>query len=326
VRKVAFITGIGGQDGNYLARELLLNGYEVHGIVRRNSIPEHQESRISDLIDKVSTYYGDLTDISSIQKLIEKIEPTHIFNLAAQSHVRISFDIPYFTSNVNGLGALNMIEIAHQVVPQVRFYQASSSEMFGTSVDIDGFQRETTKMLPASPYGAAKLFAYHIARTYRDSYNMFISNGILFNHESPNRGTNFVTSKVIKEAVKISRGQSKTILMGNLESSRDWGHSKDYVRAMRLILEHKNPDDFVVATGISHSVRELCEYVFAKFDLNFEDYVVLDEKYLRPKEVPHLKGDATKIRDGLGWIPEYTFETLLDEMIEFELKKNYESL
>jgi GDPmannose 4,6-dehydratase len=314
--KIALITGIAGQDGSYLAQELLNSGYEVHGIVRRNSIPEHQESRVHALEGEIQTYYGDLTDVPGLLRLLDQVQPTHIFNLAAQSHVRISFEIPTYTSQVNALGALGLFDLVRLHSRQTRIYQASSSEMFGTEVDDDGFQRETTRMLPASPYGVAKLFAYHTARTYRDAYGLHISNGILFNHESPRRGSNFVTSKVVKEAVLISHGLSSALSLGNLDSFRDWGHSKDYVRAMRLILEYEEPDDFVVATGSTHSVRELCSYVFKKLNLNYMDYVKFDQKLLRPKEVPHLLGDASKVREATGWKPEYTFEMLLDEMIE----------
>lgn len=314
--RTALITGIAGQDGSYLAELLLQKGFEVHGIVRRNSVPEHQESRIHHLQDSITTHYGDVLDSGSLDRIISSIKPDLLFNLAAQSHVRISFEIPEFTALTNSVGALNVFESVKKNSPKTRVYQASSSEMFGTQVDSDGFQRETTPMLPASPYGCSKLFAYHVARTYRDSYNLFISNGILFNHESPRRGSNFVTTKVVKEAVKIKLGLSDKLTLGNLDSYRDWGHSADYVKAMLEILCLDSPRDLVIATGETHSVRELCEQVFSLLDLNYLDFVSTDQKYLRPKEVPLLRGDATLARESLEWEPEYTFKTLIEEMVE----------
>jgi GDPmannose 4,6-dehydratase len=318
--KTALITGIAGQDGSYLAELLLREGFEVHGIVRRNSVPEHQESRIHHLQDQINTHYGDVLDSGSLDRTVSSIRPDLLFNLAAQSHVRISFEIPEFTTLTNSIGALNVFESVRQNSPKTRVYQASSSEMFGTQVDSDGFQRETTQMLPASPYGCSKLFAYHAARTYRDSYNLFIANGILFNHESPRRGSNFVTTKVVKEAVKIKLGLSDKLTLGNLDSYRDWGHSADYVKAMLQILRQDSPLDLVIATGETHSVRELCEQVFSLLDLNYLDFVTTDEKYLRPKEVPLLRGDASAARKTLDWAPEYTFKTLIEEMVEHWMK------
>lgn len=318
--KKAFITGIAGQDGSYLAEYLVSLGYEVHGIVRRNSTPEHQESRISHLEDKIKTYYGDLIDYSSIEKLLKQIQPDEIYNIGAQSHVRISFDIPIFTAQTNAVGVLNVLEAYKNSCPNARFYQASSSEMFGSSVDEDGFQRETTRMTPVSPYGCSKVFGYNIVRNYRKSYGLFAVNGILFNHESPRRGSNFVTNKVVKAAVRIKLGLQDTLELGNLDAYRDWGHSKDYVKAMHLIVNHDVADDFVVATGETRSVRDMCKYVFSKLDLNYEDYVIQNQKHLRPEELPYLKGDSTKIRTTLGWKPEYTFETMMDEMIDHWLK------
>lgn len=313
----ALITGIAGQDGSYLAEHLLEKGFEVHGIVRRNSVPEHQESRIDHLTGKVHTHYGDLLDISSLNRAIETANPTHIFNLGAQSHVRISFEVPQFTGATNALGVLNILESMKQLSPEARFYQASSSEMFGDSVDEDFFQRETTPMHPVSPYGVAKLYGYHIVRNYRKSYGLFASNGILFNHESPRRGSNFVTSKVVKTACEIKLGRKSKLELGNLDSSRDWGHSRDYVRAMVSILEHTAPDDFVVATGQTHTVRELVDLVFTKLDLNYKDFVVQNPRFLRPEELPYLKGDASKARNLLGWKPTVTFDELVAEMVEF---------
>lgn len=315
--KIALITGINGQDGSYLSEFLLEKGYEVHGTLKRNSVAENQTARLDNVYDKIKLHYADLTDISSLISVIQKTQPDEIYNLAAQSHVRISFDQPIYTANVTGLGTLNLLEAVKLIKPDTKIYQASSSEMFGNSIDSDGFQRETTPMNPVSPYGCAKVFSYNICRNYRNSYNMFISNGILFNHESPKRGTNFVTNKVCKEAVKIKKGLSKELKLGNLNATRDWGHAKDYVEAMWMILQQDSPDDFVCSTGISHSVQELCEYVFGKLDLDWRDYVKQDEKFLRPEELNDLKGDYSKAKQILGWEPKYTFETMLDEMIEF---------
>lgn len=317
MKQKAFITGIAGQDGSYLAEYLHSLGYEVHGIVRRNSTPEHQESRISHLDDKIHTYYGDLLDQSSLEHLLAKIQPDEIYNLAAQSHVRISYDIPQFTVQTNALGVLNILEAYRNACPNAKFYQASSSEMFGSAVDADGFQRETTPMCPVSPYGCSKVFAFNIVRNYRNAYKLHASNGILFNHESPRRGSNFVTNKVVKAAVRIKLGLQDKLELGNMDAYRDWGHSKDYVKAMHLILQQDSPSDWVVATGETRSVRDMCKYVFGQLDLNYEDYVIQNQKFLRPEELPYLKGDSTRIRTELGWAPEYSFESMMDEMIVF---------
>lgn len=316
MNKTALITGINGQDGSYLAELLLDKGYEVHGILKRNSVSENQTARLDAIYSKVSLHYGDLTDMSSLVRVIQTVQPNEIYNLAAQSHVRISYDQPIYTTMVTGLGTLNLLETVKLIKPDARIYQASSSEMFGNSCDPDGFQRETTPMNPVSPYGCAKLYAYHICRNYRNSYGMFVSNGILFNHESPRRGTNFVTNKVCKEAVKISIGLSDELKLGNLEACRDWGHAKDYVQAMWLILQQTKPDDFVCSTGISKSVRNLVEYVFHVLDLDWKKYVKQDPKFLRPEELNYLRGDATKLKEATGWMPGITFENMLDEMIE----------
>jgi GDPmannose 4,6-dehydratase len=318
--KKAFITGIGGQDGSYLAEYLVEQGYEVHGIIRRNSVPEHQQSRIESMRDKIHVYYGDLLDQSSIEHLLDKIQPDEIYNIAAQSHVRISYDIPQFTAQTNAVGVLNVLEAYRRSCPNAKFYQASSSEMFGSSVDKDGFQRETTPMNPVSPYGCTKVFGYNIVRNYRNAYKLHASNGILFNHESPRRGSNFVTNKVVKTAVEIKLGLKDKLELGNMDAYRDWGHSYDYVRAMHLIVQQDKPGDWVVATGETRSVRDMCEYVFGKLDLDYKEYVIQNQKFLRPEELPYLKGDSTKIRTELGWKPTYTFESMMDEMIEYWMK------
>jgi GDPmannose 4,6-dehydratase len=316
--KKAFITGIGGQDGSYLAEYLLDLGYEVHGIIRRNSTPEHQQSRLDGIRTNPNLHisYGDLLDTSGIERLLSQIQPDEIYNLAAQSHVRISYEIPQFTIQANALGVVNVLEAMKNNCPNAKFYQASSSEMFGSAVDEDGFQRETTRMNPVSPYGCAKVFGYNIVRNYRNAYNLHLSNGILFNHESPRRGSNFVTNKVVKAAIRIALGLQDKLELGNLDAYRDWGHSKDYIKAMHLILQQPNPGDWVVATGETRSVRDMCKYVFEKLNLNYEDYIIQNQKFLRPEELKYLKGDSTRMRE-LGWKPEYTFESMMDEMIEF---------
>ena len=320
--KKALITGINGQDGSYLTELLLEKGYEVHGILKRNSVAENQTARLDDTYQEIKNnlYYADMTDMASLVRVLQEVQPDEIYNLAAQSHVRISFDQPIYTAQTVAIGTMNLLEGIRLICPNVRMYQASSSEMFGNSIDEDGFQRETTPMNPTSPYGCSKVFGYNLLRNYRNSYNLFLSNGILFNHESPRRGTNFVTNKVVKEAVKIKNGLSKELMLGNLKATRDWGHSKDYVNCMWLILQHDTPDDFVCSTGISHSVKDLCDYVFTKLDLDYKDYVGIDEKYFRPEELDDLKGDCTKAKEVLGWEHEYTFESMLDEMIDYQKK------
>jgi GDPmannose 4,6-dehydratase len=323
--KKAFITGINGQDGSYLAEYLLELGYKVYGIVRRHSVAEEQNTRIQQIQPNLITYYGDLLDQGGIERLLDKIQPDEIYNLAAQSHVRISFDIPQFTVQTNSIGVLNILEAYRRSCPKAKFYQASSSEMFGLSVEEDNFQRETTIMNPVSPYGCSKVFGYNIVRNYRRAYGLHATNGILFNHESPRRGSNFVTNKVAKAAARIKLGLQDKLELGNMDSYRDWGHSYDYVRAMYLILQHDKPDDWVVSTMETHSVREMCKLVFNHLDLDYKNYVKQNPKFLRPEELPYLKGDSTKIRTELGWKPTYTFKKMMEEMTDYWLeffKKN----
>ena len=315
-KKKAFITGIGGQDGSYLAEHLLDNDYEVFGIVRRNSISENQWSRLEHLNTKIEVTYGDLLDVSSLERTLKIIKPDEIYNIGSQSHVRISFDIPQYTVQTNAIGVLNILEAYKYNCPKAKFYQASSSEMFGNSIDEDNFQRETTPMHPTSPYGCAKLFGYNIVRHYRNAHKLFAVNGILFNHESPRRGSNFVTSKVVKSAVRIKAGLQDKLELGNMDAYRDWGHAKDYVKAMRMIINHSIPDDFVIATGQTNSVREMCNYVFNKLNLSYKDYIIQNPKYMRPEELSYLCGDATKAKNILGWAPMYNFGAIMDEIIE----------
>ena len=317
--KKTLITGINGQDGSYLSEFLLNKNYEVHGTLKRNSVAENQTFRLDTIYNDVKLHYADMTDLSSLIRIIDHVKPDEIYNLAAQSHVKISFDQPIYTAQVTAIGTLNILEAVKLINPKIKIYQASSSEMFGNNIDFDGFQRETTPMNPVSPYGCSKVFSYNICRNYRNSYNMFISNGILFNHESPRRGTNFVTNKVVKEAVKIKFELSNSLVLGNLDATRDWGHAKDYVKAMWEILQLDSPDDFVCATGISHSVKDLVVYVFNKLELDWTKYIKQDEKFYRPEELNDLKGDSKKLRELTNWSPRYTFETMLDEMIEYWL-------
>lgn len=328
MNKRAFITGIAGQDGSYLAEYLLSIGYDVYGIVRRSSVAENQLSRLDIIINKIDVRYGDLLDQTSIEKALTDIRPDEIYNLGAQSHVRISYDIPQFTVQTNSIGVVNILEAYKRICPDAKFYQASSSEMFGLSVDDDLYQRETTSMNPVSPYGCSKVFAYNMVRHYRRAYGLYAVNGILFNHESPRRGSNFVTNKVVKAACQIKLGQLDKLELGNMESYRDWGHSKDYVRAMHSIMSHLVADDFVVSTGETHNVREMCDVVFAYLGLDYNKYISQNIKYLRPEELPYLRGDCSKLKSTLTWSPTYTFESMMHEMCDHWLdilqnKKSY---
>jgi len=322
-KRRCLISGISGQSGSFLAEYLLSLDYEVFGIIRRHSVSENQNSRLHQVQDKMKTFYGDTTDPYSLAKIVRDVKPDEIYHLAAQSHVRVGFDIPAYTAQANALGTLNMLEVYKEEAPGAKFYNAASSEMFGNSVEADGSQNENTLMNPVSVYGCTKVFGYNLARHFRRAYGLFICNGILFNHESPRRGSNFVTNKVVKAAVDIKMGKTNMLYLGNLDAARDWGHAADYVKMMNKMLQHNVPDDYVVATGISHTVRDLCEYVFSALEMDWRDYVRLDEKYLRAEDLEFLRGDPTKLKTTFGWEPEYTFESMLDEMIEYWLVKHY---
>jgi GDPmannose 4,6-dehydratase len=315
MKKRALITGITGQDGSYLAELLLEKDYEVYGLVRRHSHDESKLARIEGIKNDVNLIYGDLTDLLSLQSAVIKAKPHEVYNLAAQSHVGISYQNPIYTYNVVAGGVLNLLEAVRSYSQYVRVYQAGTSEMFGNSIDSDGFQRETTPFKPANPYACAKVFAHNICQNYRNAYSMFISNGILFNHESPRRGSNFVTAKVVRTAVDIKNGKTDELKLGTLTTSRDWGHAEDYVKAMWMILQHDAPDDFVCATGETRTIADLCETVFNNLNMDWKEYVVLDTAFARPEETHHLKGDSSKLRNVIGWQPEHTFDTLIGDMI-----------
>jgi len=315
-KKRAFITGISGQDGSWLAELLLEKDYDVWGIIRRHSVSENQDSRIAHISGLINLEYGDLLDISSLEKVIKSSQPDEIYSLASQSHVKAGGDIPIYTVQSNAIGITNLLETYRKFAPNARFIQASSSEMFGNCYDDDGFQRETTPMHPVSVYGCTKLFGYSMTRYYRRAYNLHACNSVCFNHEGSRRGANFVTQKIVKGAVEISLGLSKKLVLGNLNASRDWSDARDMVRAMNMIINHKEADDFVVASGETHSIEEFCSIVFKKLGMNYKDYVEIDPKFYRSEELKMLKGDSTKIRKTLGWKPEFNFEQLIDSMIE----------
>lgn len=314
----AFITGVTGQDASYLAEHLLYLGYDVHGLIRASSSMIQESKRLFKCYKHPNfhLHYGDMTDPLSLERVLTLVMPDEVYNLAAQSHVRISFDVPQFTVQTDAVGVINLLESMRRVCPKAKMYQASSSEMFGLSVDSDGYQREGTPLNPVSPYGCSKVFAYNVVRHYRRAYGMHLSNGILFNHESPRRGVDFVTNKVVKGAAMIAFGKQSKLELGNLDASRDWGHAKDYVKVMHLMLQQKEPSDYVCSMMETHTVRELCELVFNHFGLNYLDYVVTNPKYLRSEELPYLRGDSTKLRTELNWKPSYTFESMITEMCE----------
>ncbi|MEH2137517.1 GDP-mannose 4,6-dehydratase [Nostoc sp.] len=326
-QKRALITGITGQDGSYLSEFLLEKGYEVHGIIRRTST--FNTDRIDHIYEdphkdgvRLFLHYGDLTDGTTLRRILEEVKPVEIYNLGAQSHVRVSFDSPEYTVDAVGMGTLRLLEAIrdyqHRTGIQVRFYQAGSSEMYGLVQAVP--QTETTPFYPRSPYACAKVYAHWQTVNYRESYDLFACNGILFNHESPRRGETFVTRKITRAVAGIVAGKQKKIYMGNLDSKRDWGYAKDYVKAMWLMLQEDQPDDYVIATGETHSVREFLELAFSYVNLNWQDYVEFDERYLRPSEVDLLIGDSTKARQKLGWKTSVTFEELVSLMVEADLQ------
>lgn len=310
----ALIIGITGQDGSYLAELLLKKGYEVHGLVRRSSVGNLQ--RLVGILDRLTLHFGDLADSSSLFDVLGHAAPQEIYNLGAMSDVKISYQSPIYSAEVTGVGALRVLEAVRQLRLPARIYQASSSEMFGSSPPP---QSETTPFHPRSPYGCAKVFAYNAIVNYREAYGLHVSNGILFNHESPRRGENFVTRKIAKAVGRIVRGEQKDLYLGNLEARRDWGFAGDYVAAMWLMLQQDRPDDFVVATGEAHSVREFAAAAFGAAGLNWEEFVKTDSSLFRPAEVEHLRGDARKAREQLGWQPAVSFSGLVKMMVEAEL-------
>ena len=319
----ALVTGITGQDGSYLAELLIEKGYEVHGIIRRSS--SFNTERIDHLYRdphepgaQLFLHYGDLNDSSSLQSILQTVRPHEVYNLGAQSHVRVSFEMPEYTGEVTGLGAVRLLEAVRRHAPDARVYQASSSELFGQVVETP--QRETTPFHPRSPYACAKAYAFYVAQNYREAYGMFVSNGILFNHESPRRGETFVTRKITRAAARIKTGLESRLFLGNLDAKRDWGHARDFVDAIWLMLQHERPDDFVIGTGETHAVREVLDVAFARVGLDPEDFVALDERYLRPAEVDLLLADPSKAKRELGWEPTVTFRELIEEMVDSDLE------
>lgn len=317
--KKALIIGANGQDASYLAENLIKKGYEVHGTIRRNSVPESQTTRIQHLVDtdSLKLSYMDLTDPISVETIISETKPDEIYHLAAQSHVKISFELPKYTLDVNANGTLAVLEAVRRFSPQSRVYHAATSEMYGNCYDEDLFQRETTRMIPVSPYGCAKLYAHNLCHNYRNAYGLYISSGILFNHESPRRGINFVTNKVALQAARIAKGKAKNLVLGNLDAKRDWGHAKDYVEGMWLMLQQDKPEDFVLATGETRTVREMVEYVFGLLNMDYRNYVEHSEEYMRPEELHYLRGDSAKARKILGWKPKISFEEMMTEMVNY---------
>jgi GDPmannose 4,6-dehydratase len=315
--KRAIITGITGQDGSYLAELLLEKGYEVYGLVRRSSAPNLW--RIEHLLDRITLKAGDLLDQLSIIRAIEQVQPTEFYNLAAMSFVPASWDQPMLTGEYNAQGVTRVLDAIRQVGPKIRFYQASSSEMFGKVLEVP--QRETTPFYPRSPYGVSKVFAHYITVNYRESYNLFAVSGMLFNHESPRRGLEFVTRKVTDGVARIKLGMADSLLMGNLDAQRDWGFAGDYVRAMWLMLQQPVATDYVIATGVSHSVRQLIEIAFERVGLDWQKYVRVDPSLLRPAEVEHLLGDSSRARNELNWTPQVSFSQLIEMMVDADLAR-----
>ena len=319
--KRALVSGITGQDGAYLARTLLAKGYEVFGLVRRSASAEfvYERLRWLGIADQVTFLDGDLLDISSLVRHYRAVQPTEIYNLAAQSFVTSSWSQPQLTGEVTALGATNMLEAMRLEAPQARFYQASSSEMFGLIQEQE--QSETTRFYPRSPYAVAKVYGHWLTVNYRESFNMHASSGILFNHESPLRGIEFVTRKVTDAVARIKLGLAKELRLGNIDAKRDWGHARDYVKAMWMMLQQDVPDDYVIATGVTTSVREMCRVAFDAVSLNMDDYLVIDPALFRPAEVDILLGDASKARAKLGWTPEVSWQEMIHEMVEADLKR-----
>lgn len=313
----ALISGIGGQDGSNLADLLLGRGYEVYGIVRRHSYSQNQTIRLGASVERVHLMYGDVTDAACLQRIVREVQPDEVYHLAAQSHVRVSFDNPKYTVEVNGVGTENMLEAIRLECPKARSYTACSSEQFGASVDEDGYQRETTPFRPVSPYGAAKVLAYNITQFHRHGYGQWCASGILFNHTGRRRGVTFVEAKIAKQLAEASAGQRECVELGNVDAKRDWGSSVDYVRAMWMILQQDQPDDFVIATGETHSVRDFAVALCAEFNLDPERVIRTGvERYTRPWELPYLRGDASKARRVLGWEPTVTFAGLVNELAD----------
>jgi GDPmannose 4,6-dehydratase len=312
----ALITGINGQDGSYLAELLLSKGYEVHGTIRRSSLPNTE--RLSGFQDRLVLHHADLTDASGMARVISDVMPDEVYNLAALSDVRVSFDTAEYSGNVTGLGVTRLLELLRALAPHARFYQAGSSEMFGANPDVP--TSEESAFVPASPYAVAKVYAHQMTKLYRDAYGMFATNGILFNHESERRGHDFVTRKITRGLADIVAGRSDTLTLGNIQAKRDWGHSRDFVRAMWLMLQQDTPDDYVIATGRSYSVTEFLEAAFGSVNLLWVDYVRTDQRFFRPVDPPVLLGDATKARRELGWEPEIAFGELVRLMVDADLK------
>lgn len=314
-KNIALITGINGQDGSYLAELLLEKGYEVHGVVRRSSAGNTR--RIDHILEKITLHYGDLSDVNNLVKILQEAKPTEIYNFAAMSQVRISYDIPAYTGQITGLGFANLIEAVRLICPSAKVYQASSSEMFGKVQEVP--QRETTPFYPRSPYGCAKAYSFYLGRAYREGYGMKIYNGILFNHESPRRGEEFLSKKVVKAAVRIKKGLQDKLYLGNLEAKRDIGYAKDYVYWIWKMVQGE-PDDFVISTGETHSMQEFVEEVFTYLSLDWKQYVIIDDKLKRPAEVDYLLGDSSKAKRLLGYEVQTNFKDLINIMIEEELK------